>query len=335
MKNWEKLKLIKDNFYTYYRMAGYDKVASSPLIPKDDQTIFFSNSAIVSFKPYLDKESPRLFNIQRCIRFRGAKDMFDLEEQDYMPYFNMMGSIASSKYWQEVAELSQDFLLNTLNIPEARLYADISSKDPELIKNFSKYFEVQVDKLPDSEYHWKFGLDKIHGRGVCFSMRYGENQESDLGQIIQINYENKPTNYAFGFGAEKFLMMYENHKHFYEATSVYDFTKDMTSSFAWRYRNSLAPLCYLYSQNVNFDNPEYSKQKKIVSSVLHKFALVTDLLAISQERIERDIKLFSLYELNGKTDIPLLLEHIDKAKKGIRHNKEFQLLQQKVNHHAR
>ena len=64
MKNWEKLKLIKDNFYTYYRMAGYDKVASSPLIPKDDQTIFFSNSAIVSFKPYLDKESPRLFKLQ-------------------------------------------------------------------------------------------------------------------------------------------------------------------------------------------------------------------------------------------------------------------------------
>ncbi len=61
MKNWKKLKLIKDNFYTYYRMAGYDKVASSPLTPKDDQTIFFSNSAIVSFKPYLDKESPRLF----------------------------------------------------------------------------------------------------------------------------------------------------------------------------------------------------------------------------------------------------------------------------------
>ena len=335
MENWKKLKLIKDSFYSYYKMAGYDKVASSPLIPKDDNSIYFSNSAIVSFKPYLDKESPRLFNIQRCIRFRGAKDVFNLEEPDYMPYFNMMGSIASSKYWQEVAELSQDFLLNTLNIPEARLYADISSKDTELIKNFGRYFEVQIDKLPDSEYHWKFGLNKIHGRGVCFSMRYGDNQESDLGQIIQINYDNKPTNYAFGFGGEKFLMMYENHKHFYEATSVYDFTKDIKSPLAWRYRSSLASLGYLYNQNVDFDNPQFSKQKKIVSSVLHKFALVTDLLDIPQDRIERDIKSFSMYELNGKTDIQLLLEHINRAKNGVRHDKDFQLLQQKINHNYR
>ncbi len=330
MDNWKKIKRIKSDFFSYYGMSGYKKTRPSLLIPENDPTIFFSNSAIVAFKPYLAEESPRLFNIQRCVRFRGAKNIFDLQETDYMPYFNMMGTIASARHWQEVAELSQDFLLNTLNIPEKRLYADVSSKDPELIKKFEKYFEIHVDELPNSEYGWTFGLDKIYGRGVCFSLRYGNNQCSDLGQIIQINHDNKPTNYAFGFGAEKFLMMFENHKHYYEATPIYDFTKDLKGPLAWRYMSSVAPLCYLYSQNVNFKDPKYAKQDKIVTSLLHKLAIVSDIMEIPTSRIYQDMRNFSVYELNKETDLPLLMDHVEKSRKALYHDKQFQLLQQKV-----
>ena len=330
MDNYSKIKEIKDKFLSFYMMAGYHYVSPAPIIPENDNTIYFSNSAIVPFKKYLTTESPKLATAQKCLRFRGGKNLFNIDEPPYMPYFNMMASIANAKHCQEIAETAQDFLLNTLNIPENRLYADVSSNDPIIIKNFEKYFELHVDDFPDREYQWKFGMNQIYGRGLCFSMRYGDGKTGDLGQIIQINAPNELTNYAFGFGAEKFLKMSENLEHFYEATSVYDITKDIQGPLAWRYMGSVASLCYIYSQNINFDDPKYKKQSKIVSSLLHQTAVVSDLMGIPQSRINADIYKFSALEFNGRTNIEKLLHDIDDTKQKLRHDKSFQLMQQQL-----
>ena len=333
MKNYEKIKDIRDKFLSFYLMSGYRRTRPAPVIPENDETIYFSNSAIVPFKKNLLSECPKLAVAQRCLRFRGGKNLFSIDEPPYMPYFNMMAAIANSKYCQEVAETTQDFLLNTLNIPENNLYADVSSQDKELIKNFERYFELHVDEFADKEYQWKFGIDNVYGRGLCFSMRYGDNKVGDLGQIIQIHAPNEITNYAFGFGVEKFLKMSENHKHFYEATSIYDITKDIEGPMAWRYMSSLASLAYIYSQHIDFNDPQYKKQSKIVSSLLHQLTVVSEVMEIDTSKINADIYKYSAVELDGRTNVDKLLDDLRNAKQKLRHDKNFQILLQKQHDH--
>ena len=330
MENYEKIKEIRDSFLSFYMMAGYKCVDPAPLIPENDDTIYFSNSAIVPFKKYLQTDCPRLTVAQKCLRFRGGKNLYDLNEHPYVPYFNMVASITNAKHCQEVAELTQDFLLNSLNIPENKLYADVSSQDPVIIKNFEKYFDLHVDKLEQDEYRWGFGINGVHGRGLCFSMRYGDNKTGDLGQIIQINSDNNKTNYAFGFGIEKFIKMSENLDHFYEATSIYEITKDIQGPLAWRYMSSLSSLCYLYSQNIDFEDPKHKKQNKIVSSLLHQVAVVSELMDIPFSKINADAYKFSMVELNKKTNVDALLRDINNRKQTTRHNKEFQQISRQL-----
>ena len=324
MKNYDKIKEIIDSFLSFYMMAGYKCVNPAPLIPENDDTIYFSNSAIVPFKKYLQTDCPKLTVAQKCLRFRGGKNLYDLSEHPYVPYFNMVASITNAKYCQEVAELTQDFLLNTLNIPEDKLYADVSSQDSVIIKNFEKYFDLHVDELAQDEYRWGFGINGVYGRGLCFSMRYGNNKTGDLGQIIQINSINNTTNYAFGFGIEKFIKMSENLKHFYEATSIYEITKDIKGPLAWRYMSSLSSLCYLYSQNIDFEDSKYKKQNKIVSSLLHQLVVVSELMEIPMSKINADACKFSAVELSKKANINALLRDIDNKKQTMRHDKMFQ-----------
>ena len=85
MENYVRIKEIKDKFLSFYMMSGYNYINPAPIVPENDPTIYFSNSAILPFKKYLATECPRLVSFQKCLRFRGGKNLFDLNERPYMP----------------------------------------------------------------------------------------------------------------------------------------------------------------------------------------------------------------------------------------------------------
>lgn len=315
MENFIKIKQIKDAFYSYYRMAGYHKISSSPLIPDNDDSVLFSNSAILPFKKFLHQESPKLFNLQKCIRFRGGKDLLNPEEPPYMSTFDMAGAIVSASQRDVIIEDSKDFMLNILDIPKDRLFVDLSSQDTQLEHFLTEHYNIRLDRLPQDKYNGNFGMDGISGRCAHFSMIYGNGQVHNFGKIIEISSHGRVQNYAFGFGIEKYLYMHDNRENYYESTSIYDLTKDIKSPMAWKYMNTLSAMCYLYSQNINYSLPRYSKHEKIVKSMLFKLAVISELLGISEKRINHDAQIYSQREFNGNVNVDQLIEDLISSKK--------------------
>lgn len=316
MENYKKIKLIRDAFYSYFKMAGYNKIPSSPLIPQNDDSILFSNSAILPFKPFFKEDAPKLFNLQKCIRFRGGKDLLNLEETPYMSTFEMAGCIVPASSLEELLSDIQDFMLNTLNISPQKLYVDLSSQDKHLINILSENYDIVLNRLPANKYQGNFGMNDVVGRCAHFSMIYRNGLTHNFGKIIEICTNGKISNYAFGFGIEKYLYMQDNKENYYEATSIYDLVKDIKSPVVWKYMNTLSSMCHLYSNKVDYNNPLYSKQRKILRSMSYKLAVVSELLDISEIRLRRDAELYSQIEYNGHVDIEQLLDSVKTSKYG-------------------
>lgn len=314
MENYKKIKLVRDSFFSYFGMAGYNKISPAPLIPEEDDSILFSNSAILPFKPFLREASPKLFNVQKCIRFRGGKDLLNLDEAPYISTFEMAGCVVPANALNELLDDTRDFMLNTLDISPQKLYVDLSSEDKQLVDIFSKNYDIKFDRLPPDKYQGKFGMPDVMGRCAHFSMFYRGGLTHNFGKIIAIYSNGNISNYAFGFGIEKYLYMQNDKENYYEATSIYDLAKGIKGPFAWKYMNALSSMCHLYSGKIDYNNPKYSKQKKILRSMSYKLAVVSELLDISDIRLRRDIELYSKIEYQGSVDVEQLLESVKSSR---------------------
>lgn len=314
MENYKKIKLIKDSFFSYFGMAGYNKISPAPLIPEQDDSVLFSNSAILPFKSFLKEETPKLFNLQKCIRFRGAKDLLNPDEVPYISTFEMAGCIVPANALNELLDDTRDFMLNTLNISPQKLYMDLSSEDKQLVDLFSKDYDIKFDRLPPDKYQGRFGMPDVMGRCAHFSMFYRDGLTHNFGKIIAIYSNGNISSYAFGFGIEKYLYMQGNKENYYEATSIYDLAKDIKSPIAWKYMNAVSSMCHLYSDKTEYDNPKYSKQKKILKSMSYKLAVISELLDIPEARLRRDIELYSRIEYQGNVNVEQLMESVRSSK---------------------
>jgi len=63
---------IRTSFLDYFAKNGHERVASSPLVPRNDPTLMFANSGMVQFKDYFTGKAkpgfPRATTAQKCVR---------------------------------------------------------------------------------------------------------------------------------------------------------------------------------------------------------------------------------------------------------------------------
>jgi alanyl-tRNA synthetase (EC 6.1.1.7) len=76
---------IRAKFLNYFQRLNHVVVPSSPLIPKDDPTLLFTNAGMVQFKRvFLGEEKrpyTRAVSCQKCVRAGGKHN--DLENVGY------------------------------------------------------------------------------------------------------------------------------------------------------------------------------------------------------------------------------------------------------------
>jgi alanyl-tRNA synthetase len=158
---------IRANFLGYFAREGHEIVPSSPLVPRNDPTLMFTNAGMVQFKnvftglekrPYV-----RATTAQKCVRAGGKHN--DLDNVGYTArhhtFFEMLGNFSFGDYFKERAiELAWKLVTKEFGIPAERLMVTVYVDDDEAFNLWKK-----IAGLPDSKIGRIAGSDNFWAMG--------------------------------------------------------------------------------------------------------------------------------------------------------------------------
>ena len=158
---------IRRQFLDYFKRHGHEVVASSPLVPANDQTLLFTNAGMVQFKEVFlgleQRACPRAVTAQRCVRAGGKHN--DLENVGYTArhhtFFEMLGNFSFGDYFKEQAiRYAWDFLTGELAIPEEKLWVTVYRDDAEAESIWLRQIGVDKSRFSrcgDKDNFWSMG----------------------------------------------------------------------------------------------------------------------------------------------------------------------------------
>jgi len=158
---------IRGVFLDYFRRHGHEIVASSPLVPRNDPTLLFTNAGMVQFKNvFTGKETrpyKRAVTAQKCVRAGGKHN--DLENVGYTArhhtFFEMLGNFSFGDYFKDVAiELAWNLITREYGLPADRLLVTVYAEDDEAARHWSKIAglpEHRIIRIPTSDNFWQMG----------------------------------------------------------------------------------------------------------------------------------------------------------------------------------
>src|SRR5580704_2237266 len=112
---------IRSTFLDYFKARGHEVVASSPLVPRNDPTLLFTNAGMVQFKNVFTGQEKRSYSrattAQKCVRAGGKHN--DLDNVGYTArhhtFFEMLGNFSFGDYFKDDAiRFAWDFLTTDL-----------------------------------------------------------------------------------------------------------------------------------------------------------------------------------------------------------------------------
>ena len=158
---------IRQTFLDYFASHGHQVVASSPLIPKDDPSLLFTNAGMVQFKQLFlgqaKRDYSRATTCQKCFRASGKHN--DLENVGVTPrhhtFFEMLGNFSFGDYFKEKAVVfGWQLLTEGYGLDPDKLWVSVHYSDDEAAELWEK--EVGVDparivRLGDEDNFWAMG----------------------------------------------------------------------------------------------------------------------------------------------------------------------------------
>lgn len=98
---------IRSTYLKYFERNGHAIVESSPLVPRNDPTLMFTNSGMVQFKNVFTglehRDPPRATTAQKCVRAGGKHN--DLDNVGYTArhhtFFEMLGNFSFGDYFKK------------------------------------------------------------------------------------------------------------------------------------------------------------------------------------------------------------------------------------------
>ncbi|MBV8189996.1 MAG: alanine--tRNA ligase, partial [Alphaproteobacteria bacterium] len=158
---------IRRTFLEYFRKNGHDVVPSSPLVPRNDPTLMFTNAGMVQFKNVFTglerRPYARAATAQKCVRAGGKHN--DLENVGYTArhhtFFEMLGNFSFGDYFKDVAiELAWNLLTRDFGLPKDRLLITVFSEDDEAAEYWRKvtgFSNSKIIRIPTSDNFWAMG----------------------------------------------------------------------------------------------------------------------------------------------------------------------------------
>jgi alanyl-tRNA synthetase len=158
---------IRSAFLGYFAREGHEIVPSSPLVPRNDPTLMFTNAGMVQFKNVftgLEKRPySRAVTAQKCVRAGGKHN--DLDNVGYTArhhtFFEMLGNFSFGDYFKERAiELAWNLITKEYGVPADRLTATVYVDDDEAFRLWKKIAglpESRILRIAGSDNFWAMG----------------------------------------------------------------------------------------------------------------------------------------------------------------------------------
>jgi len=158
---------IRSTFLTYFEKQGHEVVASSPLVPRNDPTLMFTNSGMVQFKNLFTgvetRDYKRATTSQKCVRAGGKHN--DLDNVGYTArhhtFFEMLGNFSFGDYFKEDAiAFAWELLTREFEIPADKLLVTVYHTDDEaagMWKNVAGLTDERIIRIPTSDNFWRMG----------------------------------------------------------------------------------------------------------------------------------------------------------------------------------
>ncbi|MBR1192560.1 alanine--tRNA ligase [Bradyrhizobium sp. AUGA SZCCT0160] len=158
---------IRSTFLNYFKANGHEIVASSPLVPRNDPTLMFTNAGMVQFKNVFTGVEKRPYQrattSQKCVRAGGKHN--DLDNVGYtarhLTFFEMLGNFSFGDYFKERAiELAWNLITRDFGLKKDKLLVTVYHTDDEaaaLWKKIAGFSEDRIIRIPTSDNFWAMG----------------------------------------------------------------------------------------------------------------------------------------------------------------------------------
>jgi alanyl-tRNA synthetase len=145
---------IRRKFLDYFAAHGHTVVPSSPLVPRNDPTLMFTNAGMVQFKNVFTGLEKRPYTqattAQKCVRAGGKHN--DLDNVGYTArhhtFFEMLGNFSFGDYFKDRAiELAWNLVTKEFALPKDRLWITVHPSDDTARKLWKKIANLPDDRI--------------------------------------------------------------------------------------------------------------------------------------------------------------------------------------------
>src|SRR4051812_8875797 len=180
---------IRSAFLDYFAKAGHEVVPSSPLVPRNDPTLMFTNAGMVQFKNVFTgvekRPYQRAVTAQKCVRAGGKHN--DLDNVGYTArhhtFFEMLGNFSFGDYFKERAiELAWNLVTKEFGLPKDKLTATVYVDDDQafdLWKKIAGLPDSRVIRIAGADNFWQMG--DLGPCGPCSEIFYDHGDKISGG----------------------------------------------------------------------------------------------------------------------------------------------------------
>jgi len=163
----KSLSDVRSNFLDYFAARGHTPVPSSPLVPRNDPSLLFTNAGMVQFKNVFTGQEKRPYvraaSSQKCVRAGGKHN--DLDNVGYTSrhhtFFEMLGNFSFGDYFKEEAiSYAWELITKDFGLSKDRLLATVYAEDDvafDLWKKIAGLPESKIIRIASSANFWSMG----------------------------------------------------------------------------------------------------------------------------------------------------------------------------------
>src|SRR5215469_14977110 len=158
---------IRATFLDYFARHGHAVVESSPLVPRNDPTLMFTNAGMVQFKNVFTGQEKRPYvratTAQKCVRAGGKHN--DLENVGHTArhhtFFEMLGNFSFGDYFKEKAiPHAWELVTRDYGLPADRLLVTVYAEDDDaaaIWKQVTGFPDSRIIRIRTDANFWRMG----------------------------------------------------------------------------------------------------------------------------------------------------------------------------------